>query len=191
MLARYRGLRLSITTKSALITRDLDLLRRLDARSQLTVQTSLVTVDKALARQLEPGAPTPERRLQTVRTLSAAGIEVGVFALPILPGINDSEAQLRKLLVSARRSGADWINVGPLWLASAGRRRFLQWLKQVLPEQLPRYRRLFSRGVDVDPSWRQRLRERVGRVRAEVGIPAGPDPRQVAPPAQLGLPWAS
>ncbi len=174
ILSRYRGLEISIITKSALITRDIDLLQKIAARSTLQVFVSLITVDKELARILDPGAPTPERRVQTLSTLVKAGIPAGVNALPILPGINDGEASLRKLFAAAARANAGWISVGPLFLASASRKSFLRWLKGAMPEQLPRYRRLFAKGMDVDPRWRERLDARVGRIRAQFGLPSGP-----------------
>lgn len=190
-IVRYRGLRVSITTKSPLTTRDLDLLQELNTRGKLWVHVLLACVDRELAHKLDPRAPTPRRRLQTVRTLVTAGIPVGVYALPILPGINDSDTELRRLFVAARKSGAGWIGVAPLFLASANRRRFLRWLKQTLPEQLPRYRRLFARGIAVDPRWRGRLRARVERLRRETGMPAAPPRLESSVPRQLTLPWAS
>ena len=82
VLGRYRGLRLSLTTKSALVVRDLDLLGRLREHSELTVHVSVITTHRELARKLDPGAPTPGRRLRTVRTLVDAGIPTGVNAMP-------------------------------------------------------------------------------------------------------------
>ena len=89
VLARFRGLEIGIITKSALIVRDLDLLVRICERSRLTISVSLITPFRTLARKLDPGAPTPERRLKTVQTLAQAGLPVGINALPILPAIND------------------------------------------------------------------------------------------------------
>ena len=73
VLARYRGLEISVTTKSALIVRDLELLRRLAERSQLTVNISLISLDRELTRSLDTRAPTPERRLRTLQTLRESG----------------------------------------------------------------------------------------------------------------------
>ncbi|MFQ5515283.1 MAG: radical SAM protein, partial [Myxococcota bacterium] len=143
VLARYWGLRVSITTKSALIVRDRVLLQRLARRSTVRIHVSLACRDRALARRLDPGAPTPERRLHTVRALAEAGLAVGLSAVPILPGINDSEAALRELFEAARGQGVGWVQVAPLFLASASRRHFLRWLGESCTELRPRYGELF------------------------------------------------
>ena len=171
VLARFRGLEIGIITKSALIVRDLDLLVRIRERSRLAISVSLITAYRTLARKLDPGAPTPERRLKTVQTLARAGVPVGINALPILPAINDSLRDLELLFQRARAYDAGWISVGPLFLASGSRRRFLDWLSEAMPEKLPLYRRLFARGMDVDPRWSVELRRRVARLRRRTGLP--------------------
>ena len=171
VLAHYRGLEIGIITKSALIVRDLDLLVRIRERSRLTISVSLITPYRTLARKLDSGAPTPERRLKTVQTLAHAGLPVGINALPILPAINDSARDLELLFQRARTYDAGWISVGPLFLASGSRRRFLDWLSEVMPEKLPAYRRLFARGIDVDPGWAAELDRRVASLRERTGLP--------------------
>jgi DNA repair photolyase len=191
VLARYRGLQLSITTKSSLVARDLDLLSRIHERSSLSVHLSLTTLGRGLARQLDPGAPTPARRLRTVRALAAAGLHVGVAAVPILPKLTDDEDSLHGLFEAARSSGSSWVGTGPLFLASASRRYFLAWLRKRKPELLPHYRALYRRGIDVDPVWRQALRERIERIRKLTGMPAHPPHRWAKDPEsppQLTLP---
>lgn len=190
VLARYRGLRISITTKSALVLRDLDLLRRISDASDLSVHVSLVTVDRSLARRLDPGAPSPARRLVTVRTLASAGIDVGVNAMPVLPAITDSEPSLRCLFRAASRNGASWVMAVPLFLASTTRRHFFAWLRSEMPEHLPLYRRIYGDGIDPDPAWRRRLRARIDRIREETGVAAPPRHPHVrdAGASQLGLP---
>jgi DNA repair photolyase len=174
VLARYRALRISLTTKSALVVRDIDLLRAIAARSKLAIHVSLITTDRALARRLDPGAPSPSRRLASVRALAAAGIDVGVNAMPILPAINDGEDDLRRLFVAARESGAGWIVAVPLFLASQSRRHFFSWLRREEPERVALYRRLYGSGIEVDSSWRRELAERIARIRRATGVPAPP-----------------
>jgi DNA repair photolyase len=191
VLSRYCGLRISLTTKSSLVVRDLDLCRRLHERSNLSLHVSLTTLDRGLARQLEPGAPTPQRRLQTVRELSNAGLPVGVNVIPVLPGITDEEDALERLFEAARASGAAWVASGPLFLASGSRRKFFTWIRRRRPELLPLYRRLYAGGIDVDSTWRQLLRERVAQIRRRSGLAVGPLGRrdEHAPePPQLPLP---
>jgi DNA repair photolyase len=190
LLSRHRGLRVSITTKSALVSRDLDLLSTIAERSALTLHISLVTTDRDLARDLDPGAPTPARRLRTIRRLAEARLDVGINVMPVLPGINDADEALTRLFRAARASGARWAITVPLFLTSMSRRHFLSWLRTRRPELLSLYRRLYADGVDIDAAWRDSLRSRVARIREQTGLPAPPLPREERSPpwVQLGLP---
>lgn len=185
VLARHRGLELALCTRSPLVVRDVGLLQRLGKRSWLSVHVAVPTLDGALARRLEPGAPAPERRLLAVRRLAEAGVCVGVDAIPILPELNDTTDALRALCEAAVAHGARWLRVAPLRLSRAGRRRFLRWLRTRLPEQVPGYRRRFAGGSDVDAAWLESLRLRSALLRAEVGLPDGPRRRRGS---QLALP---
>ena len=102
VFARERGRRVSVTTKSDLVARDIDLLREIARANVLGINMTVTTLDEKLARALEPRAPRPELRLQAVRRLSAAGICVGVFPNPIMPGLTDSERALDGLALAAR-----------------------------------------------------------------------------------------
>ncbi len=94
----------AIVTKSALVLRDLDILAPRAARGLAQVCVSVTTLDRDLARRLEPRAPTPERRLEAIRALSEAGVPTGVMAAPMIPGLNDSE--LEAILARGREAGA-------------------------------------------------------------------------------------
>lgn len=93
-----------ITTKSALIRRDIDLLAPMAAKGLVKVALSITTLDRRLSRAMEPRASTPERRLETVKALSEAGIPVAVLASPMIPALNDSE--LEAILAAAQQKGA-------------------------------------------------------------------------------------
>jgi DNA repair photolyase len=188
VLARYRGLDIGIVTKSALITRDIELLGRIHARSRLHIGISLITPYRTLARRLDPGAPTPERRLRTVQSLAAAGLDVGVLASPILPSINDATRDLELLFRRSKAYEARWISVGPLFLASGSRRHFLAWLADAMPRKLPIYRHLFASGIDVDPRWERGLRRRVAVLRRRTGLPEGSARSREPASLQLVLP---
>src|SRR5262249_19724537 len=97
VLAGRRGLRLSITTKSDLVIRDLDLLARIAEGNELHVNLTITTPHYALSRRIEPRAPRPDRRLAAVRALAKGGITVGVFLMPVLPRINDRLEDLELL----------------------------------------------------------------------------------------------
>src|SRR5262245_50342321 len=90
MAAQWRHLHLGITTKGALVLRDLDLLRRIHARSELSVHVSLISSRAELLREIEPWAPPPEVRVEVMRRLREAGIETRLGLAPILPGITDA-----------------------------------------------------------------------------------------------------
>src|SRR4051812_26727965 len=82
-----------IVTKSNLVTRDLDLLAPMAAKGLAKVYVSVTTLDRDLARRMEPRAPTPERRLEAIAQLASAGVPVGVMAAPVVPAINDGEIE--------------------------------------------------------------------------------------------------
>ena len=92
-LARHEGLDLGIITKGNLILRDLDLLTQIGQKNRLMVNLTITTLNVDLARILEPRAPRPDLRMETVRKLNQAGIRAGVSCAPVIPGITDSIAQ--------------------------------------------------------------------------------------------------
>ena len=106
VFAQVAGLRLGITTKSDLIVRDLELLKEVSRRHYLTVSVTVTTVDRELARVLEPMAPRPDLRLAAVRALADAGLKVVVGCAPVMPLINDSERSLDALAREAAAAGA-------------------------------------------------------------------------------------
>src|SRR5271163_2180468 len=124
-MVEREGLSVSITTKSNQVTRDIDLLQRISARSQLTINMSVTTMRTRLARLLEPRAPRPDLRLEAVRKLREAGISAGVLAMPILPGITDGEEDLEALARGARDAGAQWLAGRVLFLMPASLKQFM------------------------------------------------------------------
>lgn len=122
---------LSVITKSALIERDLDLLGALAERSLVNVMVSITTLDDELARRLEPRAPRPQRRLQTVRRLHAAGIPVGVLCAPLIPALNDHE--LEAVVHAAHAAGARSAGYVVLRLPYELKELFDDWLARHAP----------------------------------------------------------
>lgn len=120
-----------IITKSALVTRDIDLLASLAKRRAVQVRISLTTLDPDLARRLEPRASSPARRLEAIRKLAEAGIPVGVMASPIIPGLNDSE--LPAILGAAAEAGATNASWILLRLPEPVDEIFLDWLEKHRP----------------------------------------------------------
>lgn len=120
-----------IITKSILVKRDLDLLRRLAANGLVKVSMSIPFLEEEVARKIEPGAASIERRFQAIRELSEAGIPVGIAVAPIIPGLNDSE--IPNLLRRAKECGASFASRILLRLPGSVRSVFLHRLQEELP----------------------------------------------------------
>ena len=134
----------SIVTKSALVTRDLDILGPMAARGLATVGVSVTTLDAELAQNMEPRAARPERRLETIRMLAAAGLPVTVMAAPMIPALNDHE--LEAILIRARQAGATHASYILLRLPLELKDLFEEWLATHYPD---RKRRVLSRLRDM------------------------------------------
>ncbi len=122
-----------VITKSALVTRDVDLLAELATHGAAHVYISLTTLDPDLARRLEPRAATPQRRLDAIATLAAAGVPVGVMTAPIIPGLNDHE--IPALLEHAAAAGATSAAWTLLRLAAPIDQLFVDWLERHFPDR--------------------------------------------------------
>ena len=116
------------------MTRDVDVLQRLAERHTVQVHVSLITVDRELARRLEPRAPTPEARLRAVRRLADAGLAASVNCMPVLPGITDAPAMLEALVQQVAAAGAKSLGACALRLRSASRKRYLPVIRENFPE---------------------------------------------------------
>lgn len=169
-----RGLRLSITTKSDLVARDAALLRQVARRNVVYIHMTVTTLDARLARLLEPRAPRPDLRLAAVRTLADAGIQVGVFASPILPAINDGATELVALAMEAKHCGAIHFGGAPLFLKPCAAKVFLPFLEQEFPALAARYRRVFGQRAYVTEDYKQRVSERVSAARQKAGLSRRP-----------------
>ena len=173
VFAGERGRFLGITTKSDLVARDLDLLREIARANVLGVNMTITTLDEKLARLLEPRAPRPALRLDTVRRLSEAGVCCSVFPNPIMPGITDGEASLDRLARAARGAGALSFGGGPLFLMPTAQKIFFPFLEEHFPDLAPKYRDAFARGAYLNKSYKDGLRERVQRIRERYGLASG------------------
>ncbi len=135
VLADYRH-PVGIVTKSNLILRDLDILAPMAAQGILRVAISVTTLDRELARRMEPRAPTPARRLEAIRELAAAGVPVTVLAAPILPALNDHE--IEKILEAAAEAGAGAAGYALLRLPLEIKDLFAGWLAEHYPDRAER-----------------------------------------------------
>jgi len=147
-----------IVTKSNLVLRDLDLLTSMAADGLVKVFVSVTTVDRGLARRMEPRAPTPERRLEAIEKLAAAGVPVGVMAAPIIPAVNDGE--IETILTRAYAAGAREAGYVALRLPLELRESFREWLAVNFPDKLKRAITLTQSmhgGKDYDSQWGRRM----------------------------------
>lgn len=183
VLARYR-VPVSITTRSPLILRDLDLLHEMDVRS---IHLSVHTLDKDIWRRLEPATPHPEKRLKTVQTLVDHGLNAGIFLAPILPCLTDSTPALEAVIQAAAAHGTRFVVPSVLRLTPDVKRWFFSVVGAHYPKHLPALRRLYTRAYPpaayVDPllgrihrlTARYGVSERVPKVAPKVAPPVRPE----------------
>ena len=138
--ARHDGMHLGIITKSNLVVRDLDVLQEVARRNRFSVHVTVTTLNVELARILEPRAPRPDLRLEAIKTLSEAGIRVGMSGSPVLPGITDSPKELEALVRAAAKAGAHFMFAGPLFLKPCSAAVFLPFLEKQIPHLTANYR---------------------------------------------------
>ena len=173
VLAEQEGLGVTIITKSPLVTRDIDLLQRIHERSRLCVHISLITADRELARCLEPRAPTPEARLRGIARLRAHGIEVGVNAMPVLPGITDAPDIIEELVKALKRADASYVSACALRLRASARDRYLPFIADEFPELAARYRNAYAGSHQLGDRYRAGLRARFAEACARHDLPYG------------------
>lgn len=169
-LTRCEGLSFGLITKSPLVSRDCDLLLRLQERNEVQIHISLITHDAKLARKLEARSPVPAARLRALRKLVDAGVNAGLIVAPVLPGITDDVAHLDALFAGAREAGARFIHAGPLRLYAAVRDRFLPVLGEHFPELVSRYQRAYERQAGAPREYARALARRIERLRRKHGF---------------------
>jgi len=195
VLLQYRGLALGLITKSPLVTRDLDLLRRLAERHEVSVNISLATLDRRLARRLELRSPVPAARIRALGRLTAAGVHAGLMVAPILPGITDGRVELDRLMGAAKEAGARYVIGSALRLGPAARHRFLPVLAREFPALADRYARHYARSEGASPAYQRALAARLHELQRRHGFPVdegrkrrhqleGRDPRTTAAEGQ-------
>lgn len=170
LVAQHRGARIGITTKGALILRDLDLLKRISARSRLSVQVSLISLRADLLRRIEPWAPPPEVRLEMVARLQDAGLDVGVAVAPILPGLTDREEDLDALFARVASAGVRRTWVGILFLRPPTKEKYMRWLEADFPRYTEAYKRAYAGGAYLRGAYRERILAMSDRLRARYGF---------------------
>ena len=190
-LAKHEGLSVSVITKSNQIVRDIDIYQRIARRSALSLNITVTTLKPRLARLLEPRAPRPDLRVRAVRELRAAGLNVGVSASPLLPGINDGEGELEAVAEAVREAGAQWFFSGVLFLMPASARQFLPFLHDKFPKLARQYEQWYAKNGYAPEEYRRKVSERVHRIREKYSFASRPweGMRTAMPRAQMSLGW--
>lgn len=134
----------SLITRGPLAVRDADVLQEASKRVDVNVTFSIPTLDEEVWRSTEPSTAPPRSRLEAVRRLAEAGIDVGVGMAPILPGISDRPDQLEDVVRAAREAGARGIWANLLFLRPGTREHFLEALGRDWPEEVARYEELYA-----------------------------------------------
>jgi DNA repair photolyase len=188
-LVKREGLSVSIITKSNQIVRDIDLLKQIAAKSALTINITITTLRPRLARLLEPRAPRPDLRVAAVKQLREAGLNVGISASPLLPGINEGE--LEAIAEAARAAGAQWFFSGVLFLMPSSAKQFLPFIREKFPKLAQQYEQWYAKNAYPPEEFREKITERVRMIRQKFGFASRPwdGIRTVAQPAQMRLGW--
>ncbi|MEP6846166.1 MAG: radical SAM protein [Panacibacter sp.] len=179
LLLKYR-FPVFISTKRSLITRDIDLLKKIDTVAILpedlqqrlnrgvVLSVSLSTMNECIAGIIEPGAIKPLERLQLVKRLKEAGFLVGVNAIPLLPFISDTENEMEKIIASAKEYGADYILTGSLTLFGSEKANsktlYYKFLERYDASMRPKYDQLFGNNFYVPFQYQNELKQKAVRL---------------------------
>lgn len=165
----------SILTKGSLILRDAPLLLECAEVADVVANVSVGFTDPALWRSLEPGTPSPARRLAVCAELNRAGIRCGVLMAPIIPFLTDGPAQLSRTVRAIAEAGAVDVTPIVLHLRPGAREWFMAWLARERPDLVSGYRRLYARGSYAPAAYRREVEGRVHELALRFGIarPAG------------------
>jgi len=176
----------SILTKGTLILRDLDLIAEAAEVTDVGLAVSVGCTDVALWRELEPGTPSPQRRLGVCAAFSAAGLPCAVLMGPVVPFLSDSPAQLDATVRQIAQAGATSVTPIVLHLRPGAREWFFRWLGEAHPDLVPRYRALYHRGAYAPAVYQKQVTEQVRALARHYGVGRGAPtgrPRRFAPPA--------
>jgi DNA repair photolyase len=175
----------SILTKGTMILRDLDLLAEAAEVTDVGLNVSVGFVDKALSRSVEPGTPSPERRLGICAAFTERGLRCGVLMGPVLPFLTDSPAELERTVRLAAEAGAAHVTPIVLHLRPGAREWYLKWLGENFPDLVGAYQSLYGRSAYAPKSYQRQIAEQVREFAERYGVgrasPAGAR-RLAAPP---------
>lgn len=191
----------SILTKGTLLLRDLDLLEEAAEVTSVGLNLSVGFTDAELSSLVEPGTPSPQRRLDACAAVTGRGLRCGILMGPVLPFLTDSPGQLEATVRAIAASGAASVSPVVLHLRPGAREWYLAWLAEHYPELAGRYRQLYRSGAYAPKDYQRKISALVAEFAARYGIgrngaaaarrvrprpPPRSDPRQPAPAAPAG-----
>lgn len=160
----------SILTKGTLIRRDIPALQEARERVHVEISMSIAIFDESLRELMEPGAPRADARLETVRLLTAAGFDVTVFLMPIIPFLSDSPEHLDHAIRQISDSGAKAIRHGVMHLRPGALESVQAWVRTHSPELGPSFERLYGLSSYAPAEYRRNINETVGRLARDYGL---------------------
>ncbi len=171
VLSRTRGHSIGLVTKSNLVLRDTDLLKRIAERNKLRLHLTVTTTDDQLARKLEPRAPRPDLRLEAVRRLRQEGLDCGVLCAPVLPRITDSIPNLDGVVRGAKGADATFVAVNPVYFSASSLAVYMPFIREHLPHLASYYEQTFSAAHPyVTKMYAEQLRAKVQTLCRKHGI---------------------
>jgi DNA repair photolyase len=187
ILKAFRDFRnpLSITTKSPMVLRDLEILTDLARHADVTVHFTVTTMDEHLWRKIEPTTSKPRKRLEALRALKEHGIRAGVFLSPVLPGLTDDTEHLEAVISAAAEHGADFVFSQVLRLGPGISEYYLPFIQSEFPELAAGYKRLYLRNY-APGAYSEMVGTQVKLLKEKYGLLQDrmPEKERVIPPRQ-------
>jgi DNA repair photolyase len=172
IIAALRDVRnpFSILTKGTLLLRDLELLADAAQVTSVALNMSVGFADTELSASVEPGTPSPQRRLDACATITERGMRCGILMGPVLPFLTDSPTQLAATVRQIAAAGAANVTPIVLHLRPGAREWYLKWLSREHPSLVPRYRELYGSGAYARKDYQRRIGAEVGELAARFGV---------------------
>lgn len=159
-----------ISTKSDLILRDLDLIDELSELTYVNIATTITTVDKNIARKLEPGSSAPESRFNILREVkNKTKACTGLHVMPIIPYLTDSEDNFDKMFEEASKIGVDYVLCGALYLLGQTKKHFLDFTNNIFPEEYKLISEMYVKG-SASKEYKDQLYKMINRLKEKYGI---------------------
>jgi len=178
----------SILTKGTLILRDLELICEAADVTDVGLAVSVGCADAGLWRQLEPGTPSPQRRLEVCAAFTAAGLPCAVLMGPVVPFLSDSPEQLENTVRQIAQAGAASVTPIVLHLRTGAREWFFRWLGEAHPDLVHRYRALYGRGAYAPAAYQKQVTEQVRELARRYGVGRGAPSRRRRRPERFAPP---